>query len=126
MWPLHKAAPMNRGPPSPQEASPRPSYPSTLVREDRSACVSLSPGFPKLSYYPPDLQYTSYYHDEIREEGKTGFPLPTMVTGSPFQRVVPRPAVSVALGKLLAKQIFRSHPRLTESESQHRPIRRDL
>ena len=93
-----------------------PSHSSTLVREDHSACVSLSPGFPKLLYHPPDLQYPSCYHDEM-EEGKMGFPLPTIVTGSRSQRVIPRPAVSVALGKLLAKQIFRSHPRPAESET---------
>ena len=55
-----------------------------------------------------------------------GFPLPTIVMGSRSQRVIPRPAVSVALGKLLAKQIFRSHPRLTESESRHGPTRQGL
>lgn len=126
IWPLHKAAPTNRGSPSPQEAAPVPSHPSTLFREGHSARVSLSPGFPKLLYDPPDLQYPSCYLDETGEEGKMGFPLPTIVTGSRSQRVIPRPAVSVALGKLLAKQIFRSHPRLIESESRHGPTRQGL
>lgn len=47
IWPLHKAAPTNRGSPSPQEAAPVPSHPSALVREGHSARVSLSPRFPK-------------------------------------------------------------------------------
>lgn len=89
---------------------------STFIREDRRA-EAAPLGASEAFTLSPELEYPSCYQDAEGEDGNRAPLPPTVGTGSHSQSVVPRPAVSVALGYLFAMLILRPRPRQTKSET---------
>lgn len=85
------------------------------IKEDPRACVAHAWGSEAL-YDLPDLKYSSYYTKMKKVETRQGLPRSHDGNGQPFPVwSLGQLAASVALTKLLAMHILRSHPQLTQS-----------
>lgn len=108
-WPLHQAAQTGRSTLSPWKAPPTFIH---ITEGNHSTYVAHIWVSEVLHYPPPRISFLLLpWWKRWRQE--QGLPPSHSGDGQPFPKCGPQAAASVALGKLLAMQILRPHPRLT-------------